>query len=613
MTEDSVDLLSELEQPARLEIIESGLQRIAVADLRPHPLNRPATGVKREQIDTLKMLIAQNGYDGNKPLTVRPCGDRYEIIEGHHRWLAASELGFTELPCSVKDLDDIDANKQLLTSNEQTGNDPLDIGLIALDSTTPGKHKSELSLSAFARMLGKSNGFISQVKHAANVYRKFEFFSQLKNFDTTGRTQHLFEIHAAPESTWVMLAGLLQEHSWTVKDTKAAVDRVREVFNAAPDWWTDVSSVYPKAAMEPGYAKATAAALRNMVALYEKLPETATMYRAVATDEVKIINGRDHRKWTTEPYEVHPREWFVERLSGEVIPAAKAIESAYRNIQSDLQGKAQQTETWIPIRNEQEEREHQAHLLDMRRLSLRELFTPELLQGDVLRHLRGLPGQRYDLICIDPPYNMDKADWDSYGNGKAFAEWARPWLKECARVLNDSGALYLFGINRMLAHLQGELDALGLHYRNWIAWDTIQGAGGGLWVNRHESILYYSKTDSPYEDADSVKLERHEENVREYKGKEYAFKNPSNVWRFPCVDDKHPERTSHPTQKPVELIERIIKASSPVEGRVLDCFIGSGTTGVACMRQRRYCTGIDRDADYLAIAQARFAETEVGE
>ena len=70
-------------------------------------------------------------------------------------------------------------------------------------------------------------------------------------------------------------------------------------------------------------------------------------------------------------------------------------------------------------------------------------------------------------------------------------------------------------------------------------------------------------------------------------------------------------RNEHPTQKPVELIERIVRASSPVDGRVLDCFLGSGTTGVACMRSRRHATGIDMSAQYLAIAQARFDATEV--
>ena len=227
MTVESLDLINANQQAPLLEIVEQAVQRIPIASLCPHPLNRPATGVKREQIDTLKMLIAQNGYDGNKPLTVRKKGDdKYEIIEGHHRWLAATELGFTELPCSVKDLDDIDANILLLSSNQQEGNDPLDIGLNALDTVEKSKGgrgvKSALSVSGFARAIGKTQQSVSQVIQAAEVYK---LTSQLVSFDPANRSQHLSEIHAAPESTWGLLAGLLQQHSWTVKDTKAAVDR----------------------------------------------------------------------------------------------------------------------------------------------------------------------------------------------------------------------------------------------------------------------------------------------------------------------------------------------------------------------------------------------------
>ena len=166
-----------------------------------------------------------------------------------------------ELPCSVKDLDDIEANILLLSSNQQEGNDPLDIGLNALDTTTKGKHKSDLSLSAFAKRLGKGLTVVSQNAQAAKVFRKVS--SQLEFFSTANRSQHLTEIHAAPESTWVILAGLLQEHSWSVKDTKAAVDRVRTVADLVPAWLLGVHSIYPKVATEPGYAKATAAALKT--------------------------------------------------------------------------------------------------------------------------------------------------------------------------------------------------------------------------------------------------------------------------------------------------------------------------------------------------------------
>lgn len=611
------ELFESIESPV-LEIIEQSIQRIGVDLLTPHPLNRPATGVKREQIDTLKMLIAQNGYDGNKPLTVRKKDDeKFEIIEGHHRWLAATELGFTELPCSVKELDDIEANILMLTSNQQEGNDPLDIGLNALDTTKKGEHKSGLSLSAFAKRIGKTGAYLTQVTQGASVYRKL--LSQLNNFETDYRQAcadklmsptHLNEMDA-PDSVLPVLYGLIKQQKWNVKETRAASDRIRSVADLVPAWLPDVSSVYPKVAMEPGYAKSTSAALKTAVDLYNKLPTTAEQYQQKLTDEVKVIDGREHHKWISEPYQINPREWFVARLSGEVIPSIQNSENVYRNIISDLQSSSTKTETWLPVRSEQEEREYQKHLVEMARISDREEFTPKIINGDAIDKLRTLSSNSFDLICVDPPYNMDKADWDSYGNGKSFAEWAKPWLIECKRVLKDSGSIYLFGINRMLSHIQHVFDELGMEYRNWIVWDTIQGAGGGLWVNRHEAILYYSKTRETYEDSDSVKLERHEENVREYKGREYFFKNPSNVWRFPCVDDKHQERTEHPTQKPVELIERIVLASSPKGGRVLDCFMGSGTTGVACMKNRRYCVGIEINSDYIGIAQSRFAETEV--
>lgn len=230
-----------------------------------------------------------------------------------------------------------------------------------------------------------------------------------------------------------------------------------------------------------------------------------------------------------------------------------------------------------------------------------------LVHGCAIDGLRSLPDESIDLIVTDPPYNMDKADWDSFGSGEDFAAWCEQWLSECVRVLAPHGSLYVFGINRMLSHLQPYLER-HLVYRNWIIWDTIQGAGGGLWTNRHEAILYYSKTRDTYENKDAVKLERHEENIREYKGKTYQFKNPSNVWRFPCVDDKSEDRTAHLTQKPVELIQRIIKASCRHKGVVLDPFMGSGTTAVAAIREERKWIGYEKDETHYAIAARRIVD-----
>jgi DNA modification methylase len=132
-------------------------------------------------------------------------------------------------------------------------------------------------------------------------------------------------------------------------------------------------------------------------------------------------------------------------------------------------------------------------------------------------------------------------------------------------------------------------------------------------VNRKELILFASKGNEYYADPAAVRVERHEAHIREYKGQEYRYKNVSNIWRFPCVDAHHPERTAHPTQKPVALIERMIRASSPPDGLVLDPFMGSGTTGVAAMRLERRCIGIEQHLPYTRIAQDRWEQTNIGE
>lgn len=595
------------------------LKWLPLDSLVTHPRN-PRIG-RPDKLDAIIESMTANGYRLEKPMLVRPHGEGHQIIGGHSRHAAAKAVGMSEVFCAIEEMDDETA---ILRIGEDNINDPLPwysiclyVYLNAVKDSKQGLSRTRLVMAATGKEGNAASIDAKRLGDAGEViaFLMEQSFHVERLLDPeTNRTRHLVEIHQAPPELWPLLTSLLVEHEWSVKDTKAASDRIRSITDAIPSWWPyALKDIYQRAAMEPAYAKSVTAALMAMGKAYDSLPEKATLYRHEPTGEIEQKHGRDYERYGAVPHEEQPRTMFRRLLdeSADKLSAATA-EKACRQVMEHLSRHASATEEWRPVLSDEEERDRQSRLAEIARLTEREMFMPKLLKGDVVSELKRLPGDWYDLICIDPPYNMDKAEWDSYGSGQEFAKWARTWLKECRRVLKDSGAIYVFGINRMLSHLQGEMDAIGLKYRNWIVWDTIQGAGGGLWVNRHEAILYYSKTDQPYEDADSIKLERHEENVREYKGKEYAFKNPSNVWRFPCVDDKHEERTTHPTQKPVELIARIVQASSPKGGRVLDCFIGSGTTGVACMRHRRLCTGIDISDEYLQIAQSRFDSTEVG-
>jgi site-specific DNA-methyltransferase (adenine-specific) len=566
-----------------------------------------------DDIEAIAESMREKGFLPEKPLLVRNQGDRFEIVGGHTRHAAAKRAGLERVLCVVRDMDDDEATLRNASDNVATPPPWFDLCLYvyrnAVKSSKTGLSRAALTAAATGKTGGYADKLSFLLSGAGQVIEQSYLEVSLLPADRN-LTQHCAAIAALPPEQYAPMLALLLEHGWSVKDTQAAVERVKSVVAARPAWFKAALPV-ARIAIEPSFAKTVLASLVTLAACHDRLPDVVTLYSLHDTDETKEINGREHRKREAVPQEFAARAHFEAAMVQADLTSARAIEGCYRDIARRIDAEAHASEAWVPVLTDAEEKARAGRAEELARLQDRASFMPRLLQGDVVEQLRGLPDNHFDLVCIDPPYNMDKAGWDSFGSGKDFALWARPWLKECQRVLKDTGAIYVFGINRMLSHLQHEMDGLGLHYRNWITWDTIQGAGGGLWVNRTESILYYSKTADTFEDADAVKLERHEDNVREYKGREYFFKNPSNIWRFPCVDDKHPDRTEHPTQKPTELIERIVRASSPAGGRVLDCFMGSGTTGVACMRTRRHATGIDKSAQYIAIAQARFDATEV--
>ena len=328
------------------------------------------------------------------------------------------------------------------------------------------------------------------------------------------------------------------------------------------------------------------------------------------TTETKVEDGRELVLWKAVDKEIDVREFFFKNLESLTVKSANKAE---RETLLHVKPFKDIFDVWKPVVSDEEYQRSLKAIEREKELENIAKYTPKIINGDVLKEITKISTESIDLIVTDPPYNMNKAEWDSFGSGEEFSEWAEKWLKECFRILKPTGSIYIFGINRMLSHIQMRMEQIGFNYKNWIVWDTIQGAGGGLWVNRQEAILYYSKTDKPYENKEAIKLERAEENIREYKGVTYEFKNPSNIWRFPVVDNKHKDRTSHPTQKPVELIERIIKANSKQDDNVLDCFMGSGTTGVACMKLKRKCIGFELSKDYIDISNDRFADTKVGD
>lgn len=238
--------------------------------------------------------------------------------------------------------------------------------------------------------------------------------------------------------------------------------------------------------------------------------------------------------------------------------------------------------------------------------------TPEksvqlLMIKDCLEALKELPDKSVQLICIDPPYNLDLADWDTYDN---YMDWCADWLNECWRVLKNEGSLVIFGGTQFRDERSGDLTEIVYHCRhntkwklvNTIVWYYKNGMSAHRYfANRHEEIIWLVKTDKYYFDLDSVRVQYSEEDLKNaLKDKRLnpdnvrKGKNPTNVWEMGRLNGNSLERVGHPTQKPLEVIRRLVKALSYPGSTVLDFFAGSGTTGRVCIEEGRHCIMVDK-------------------
>ncbi len=227
---------------------------------------------------------------------------------------------------------------------------------------------------------------------------------------------------------------------------------------------------------------------------------------------------------------------------------------------------------------------------------------------DALKVLKEMPDNSVQLILIDPPYNIDMANWDTF---KDYLDWAKLWLAESKRVLKDSGSLAIFGGLQYQGIKTGDL--LGLvHYLrnetdlrlvNFIIWYYKNGMSAHrFFANRHEEIAWFTKTNKYYFDLDSVRIPFDEETKKMYmrdkrlnpKSVEKG-KNPTNVWEIGRLNGNSLERVGHPTQKPLELVRRLVRGLSYPGSIVLDFFAGSGTTGRVCIEEKRHSILVDND------------------
>ena len=231
-----------------------------------------------------------------------------------------------------------------------------------------------------------------------------------------------------------------------------------------------------------------------------------------------------------------------------------------------------------------------------------EKFTDQVFNQDALEGMELLPDESIDLIVADPPYNLGK----DYGNdsdkqeSEAFLQWTEEWLNLAISKLKSNGSLYIFTTWRyspeIFVFLKSKMIML-----NEIIWDRrVPSMGGSTrrYSSVHDTIGFFAKSKDHYFDLDSIRIPYDEETKKArsrsiFVGKKWleVGYNPKDLWSVSRLHRIHAEREDHPTQKPLEIVERMVRASCPENGIVLDPFAGTGTTAIACLlNKRRYIT-----------------------
>lgn len=260
-------------------------------------------------------------------------------------------------------------------------------------------------------------------------------------------------------------------------------------------------------------------------------------------------------------------------------------------------------------------------------LRLRQAVEPDAVRdrvilGDMRRVAPLLPPASVDLLIADPPYNLDKAFNGSRHRAMDMADYEAytvAWFEPLLPLLKPTASVYVCSDWQGSAAVQAVLGRR-LRVRNRITWEREKGRGAKAnWKNASEDIWFATAGADYYFDVEAVKLRKRviapyreggaggaPRDWQEDDGGRTRLTHPSNLWTDCTVPFwSMPENTPHPTQKPEKLMAKLILASCPPGGLVLDPFLGSGTTAVAARKLGRGFIGIEREREYACWAVRR--------
>ena len=246
---------------------------------------------------------------------------------------------------------------------------------------------------------------------------------------------------------------------------------------------------------------------------------------------------------------------------------------------------------------------------------------------DNLAFMERIPDETFKLIVTSPPYNLGK-DYESRSPLDLYIAAQEKVIAECVRLLRRNGSI-CWQVGNYVS--KGEIVPLDtilypifhahdLKLRNRIVWTFGHGLHCSKRLSgRYETINWWTRDDSYTWNLDPIRVPSKYPNKRYFKGPNIGKlsgnpkgKNPSDVWEFPNVKNNHPEKTIHPCQFPVELVERLVVSMTNPGDSVFDPYMGVGSTAIAALKHDRHAYGCDVVQEYVAVAKERIHQLSRG-
>lgn len=252
-----------------------------------------------------------------------------------------------------------------------------------------------------------------------------------------------------------------------------------------------------------------------------------------------------------------------------------------------------------------------------------DLSLDTIICGDNIAVLSNLPDKSVDLVFADPPYNLQLRnmlrrpnnsivqavddEWDQFDSFDEYDRYTEAWLRECRRVLKDAGAIWVIGSYHNIFRVGKIMMDIGFWILNdvvWVKTNPMPNFRGVRFTNAHETLIWAKK---------SQNQQRYTFNYAAMRSLNEE-KQMRSDWELPiCTGSERIKvdgEKAHATQKPEALLYRVILASSNPGDIVLDPFFGMGTTGAVAKQLHRHWIGIERDSEYVKIAQERIDAIE---